>query len=221
MYGNTIIRVYSYKWCNSTMTRDGKRLGEIIAEVQQAADVSATELLLFHSVLDPVEPHVNRLGHFRRDCAIGNANRTLIVAKNCRRRLGMTHVDEDGSFVGGDAGSGEEAGIFGFESRRANNRDAGGVGGDGMVKEDGLGVVTVIAAEEVMAARDAAGFRARQVRCVRHDPKDHVGGTVNLVPIGMGGDETEQTLNAKHRTLGRVGLLGGKRASGREDARVD
>ena len=61
MYGNTIIRVYSYKWCDSTMTRDGKRLGEKIAEVQQAADVSATELLLFHSVLDPVESHVNCL----------------------------------------------------------------------------------------------------------------------------------------------------------------
>ena len=51
MYGNTIIRVYSYKWCDSTMTSDGKRLGEKITEVQQAADVSATELLLFHSVL--------------------------------------------------------------------------------------------------------------------------------------------------------------------------
>ena len=67
---------------------DWKRLGEKIAEVQQAADVSATELLLFHSVLDPVEPHVNRLGHFRRDCAIGNANRTLIVAKKLSSAAG-------------------------------------------------------------------------------------------------------------------------------------
>jgi hypothetical protein len=113
------------------------------------------------------------------------------VAKNCRRWLGMTHVDENGALVGGDAGGGEEAGIFGFEGRRAHNRDAGGVGGDGMVEKDGLGVVTVIAAEEVMAASDAVGVRVRQVRCVRHDPKDHVGGTVNLVPIGMGGDEAE------------------------------
>jgi hypothetical protein len=71
-----------------------------------------------------------------------------------------------------------------------------------------------IAAEEVMAARDAAGFRARQVRCVRHDPKDHVGGTVNLVaPIGMGGDEAEQTLKAKHRTLGRQGWLARRQES--------
>ncbi len=84
----------------------------------------------------------------------------------------MTHVDEDGALVGGDAGGREEASIFGFESRRANNRDAGGVGGDGMAKEDELGVVTIIAAEEVMAACNAAGVWAGQVRCVRHDPKD-------------------------------------------------
>ncbi len=47
LYGNTIIRVYSYnyKWCDSSMTSDGKRLGKKIAEVQQDADVSATELL--------------------------------------------------------------------------------------------------------------------------------------------------------------------------------
>ena len=93
--------------------------------------------------------------------------------------------------------------------------------GDGMVEKDGLGVVTIVAAEEVMAASNAAGLRRRQVRCVRHDPKDHVGGTVNLVPIGMGGDEAEQTLKAKHCTLGGVGLLGGKRASGSEDAGVN
>ena len=133
----------------------------------------------------------------------------------------MTHVDEDGALVGGDAGGGEEAGIFGFEGRRAHNRDAGGVGGDEMVEKDGLGVNTVIAAEEVLATRYAAGVRARQVRCVRHDPKDHVGGTVNLVPIGMGGDEAEQTLKAKHGTLGGVSLFGDKRASGSEDAGVD
>ena len=137
--------------------------------------------------------HVDRLRHFGRDAAIGDADRTLIVAKNCRRWLGMTHVDvdENGALIGGDAGGGEEAGIFGFEGRRAHNRDAGGVSGDGMVEKDGLGVVTVIAAEEVVAASDAAGVRARQVRCVRHDPKDHVRGTVNFVPIGMGGDEAE------------------------------
>ncbi len=88
-------------------------------------------------------------------------------------------------------------------------------------KMDWLGIVTVIAAEEVMAVSDAAGVRARQVRYARHDPKDHVGGTVNLVPIGMGGDEAEQTLKAKHCTLGGVGLLGGKRASGSEDVGVD
>ncbi len=133
----------------------------------------------------------------------------------------MTHVDENSALVGGDAGCGEETGIFGFEGRRAHNRDAGGVGRDGMVDKDGLGVVTVIAAEEVMAASDTAGVWARQVRCIRHDPKDHVGGTVNLVPIGMGGDEAEQTLKAKHCTLGGVGLLGGKRASDSEDAGVD
>ncbi len=73
----------------------------------------------------------------------------------------MTHVDEDGALVGGDAGGGEEAGIFGFEGRRAHNRDAGGVGGDGMVEEDGLVVVTIIVAEEVMAACNAAGVRTR------------------------------------------------------------
>ena len=59
MYRNTVIRIY--KWCDGTMTSDGKKLGKKIAEVQQAADVSAIELLLSHSVLDPVEPHVNCL----------------------------------------------------------------------------------------------------------------------------------------------------------------
>ncbi len=135
----------------------------------------------------------------------------------------MNHVDEDGAFVGGDAGGGEEAGIFGFEGRRAHNRDrdACGVGGDGVVEKDGLGVVTVIEAEEVMTACNAAGVRVREVRCVRHDPKDHDGGAVDLVPIGMGGDEAGQTLKTKHCALGGVSLLGGKRASGSKDAGVD
>ncbi len=94
----------------------------------------------------------------------------------------MTHVDEDGALIGGDANDGEEAGIFGFECRRAHNRDAGGVGGNGMVEKDEFGAVTIIAAEEVMAASNAAGVRARQVRYVRHDPKDHVGGEAEQKP---------------------------------------
>ncbi len=35
------------------------------------------------------------------------------------------------------------------------------LGGDGMVEKNGLGVITIIAAEEVMAASDAAGVRER------------------------------------------------------------
>ena len=48
----------------------------------------------------------------------------------------MSEVGEDISLVDGDASGREEAAVFGLRDERADDRDAGRVGGDGVV--DGL-----------------------------------------------------------------------------------
>jgi hypothetical protein len=54
-------------------------------------------------------------------------------------RLGVPEIGQDLSLVEGDAGGGKDAGNFGFDGKGYNHRDAGGVGGDGVV-DGGLGV---------------------------------------------------------------------------------
>jgi hypothetical protein len=53
--------------------------------------------------------------------------------KNYGCGLGVAEVSEDVSLVDGDRGSHEEAAVFGLRDEGANDRDAGRVGGDGVV----------------------------------------------------------------------------------------
>ncbi len=62
----------------------GQRLGKEIRHVDGVRDVPHDELLLGHAVLQPMEPHIARLGELRRTFG---ANSHLIVTVNDSRRL--------------------------------------------------------------------------------------------------------------------------------------
>jgi hypothetical protein len=110
----------------------------------------------------------------------------------------VAEVGEDVSLVDGDAGSREEAAVFGLRDEGANDRDAGRVGGDGVVdgvvREEGHRWT----AHVMGGASDGPSSRAGQVGSIRMDAEDHIGSPIYLAPIRMGGDEAKETVKAGH-----------------------
>ncbi len=86
----------------------------------------------------------------------------------------MAEVGEDVALVDGDAGSREEAAVFGLRDEGANDRDAGRVGGngviDGVVREEGHRWTAHVMGE----ASDGTSSRAGEVGSVQMDAKDHI-----------------------------------------------
>ena len=88
------------------MTGNGKRLGEEVRHVVEAADEEDTEVSLADSVPDPVQAHVRGLGHAQGDGVGRDADGHLVVTKQRGGRLREAHVGQDFTFLCRDAGRG-------------------------------------------------------------------------------------------------------------------
>ena len=115
------------------------------------------ELALSDAVTDPVEAHIEGLGHFLGDGGVGNAHGALVITIEWSRRLDMSEILQDLSFVGGYSGRREDASVLRFCNKRTNDGNFGRMGRDGVIYPR----VVELGAEEVIGARDAAGVRTR------------------------------------------------------------
>ena len=66
---------------------------------------------------------------------LDQTNSDFVVTVDGRRGLRVAEVLQDFALVGGDAGGGEGTAVFCLCDEGADYRDAGGVGGDGVVEE--------------------------------------------------------------------------------------
>jgi hypothetical protein len=112
---------------------------------------------LSDAVTDPVEAHIEGLGHFLGDGGVGDAHGALVITIEWSRRLDMAEIFQDLSFVGGYSGRREDAGVLRFCNKRTNDGNFGRMGRDGVIYPR----VVELGAEEVIGARDAAGVRTR------------------------------------------------------------
>ncbi len=83
------------------------------------------------------------------------------------------------------------------------DRDAGRVGGDGVVdgvvREEGRRVVAhVVVAHVVGRASDGPSSGTGEIRRIRMDAQNHLGGPIDFAPIRMGRDKAEETVKAGH-----------------------
>ncbi len=145
-------RVGNDEGSQDTMMGDRERLGEIVGDVMETTDENDTEVPLADPVPDPMQTHVSDLRHPLRDGVGSNADGHLIVAEQRGGGLGVVHVGQDFAFLCRDAGSGVQAGVLRLRDKGTNNRDAGGMAGDGVVDP----VIVVGEAEVAQAAGDAA-----------------------------------------------------------------
>ena len=112
----------------------------------------------------------------------------------------MSEVGEDIPLVDGDACGREEAAVLGLRDERADDRDAGRVGGDGVVdgsvREEGHRWT----AHVMGRASDGPSSGTGEIGRIRMDAKDHIGSPIDLAPIRMGRDEAEETAYEKLRS---------------------
>ena len=144
------------------MKGDGQGLGEKVSMIADARDKRSAEVSLPDPIPDPMPTHVDRLRHFEVDAIGRETDSDLIVAEDRGRGLRVAHVGQNLSLVGYNAGGGEGAGVLCLRHEGADDRNAGAVGGDGVVEWDVVSKVP----EEVMAAGDTAGAGSGQVRRV-------------------------------------------------------
>ncbi len=97
---------------------------------------------------------------------------------------------QDLSLAGRELCSAEDAGVFRLLHGGADDRDAGGVDGDGRVDE----ALVAETRQVVERAGHAASVGAREVRHVGQHGKLHVGRVEHLTTVGVGGDKAEQPL---------------------------
>ncbi len=77
---------------------------------------------------------------------------TLLPQNNGEVGWGVAHVGQDFAFLCRDAGSGVQASVLRLRDKGTDNRDAGGVAGDGVVDS----VIVVGEPEVAQATSDAA-----------------------------------------------------------------
>ena len=133
--------------------------GEEVGNVELAGDEDDAEVSLTDAVPhQPMETHVQGLGHFHGDGVSGESNDDLVVTEYGCRGLRITHVLQYLTLVGGNASGGEDP-AHSASATKEHTTDACGVGGDGVVE---WGVVAVVA-EEMVAFRCTAGLGSGKV----------------------------------------------------------
>ena len=149
-------RVGGDEGSQDAMTGNRQRLGEEVGDVVQAADKHDTKVSLADPVPDPMQAHVGGLGHPLRHRVGSNADGHLVVAEQRGGRLGVAHVGQDFAFLCRDTGSGVQASVLRLRDKGTDNRDAGGVAGDGVINP----VIVVGEPEITQATGNAACVRA-------------------------------------------------------------
>ncbi len=149
-------RVGGDEWSQDAMTGNRQRLGEEVGDVADAPDEDAAKMSLADPVPDPMQAHVGGLRHSLRDRVGSNADGHLVVAEQRGGGLGVAHVGQKFSFLCCDAGSGVQASVLRFRDKGTDNRDTGGVAGDGVINP----VIVVGEPEITQATGDAACVRA-------------------------------------------------------------
>jgi hypothetical protein len=134
------------------MTGNRKRLGEEVCDVAKAADEHNTKVSLADPVPDPMQAHVGGLGYPLRHRVGSNADGHLVVVEQRGGGLMVAHVGQDFSFLCRDARSGIQASVLCLRDKGTDDRDAGGVAGDGVVDP----VIVVGEPELAQATGDAA-----------------------------------------------------------------
>ena len=86
-----------------------------------------------------------------------------------------------------------------------------------MIEGSGVGQV----AEKVCAAGDAPGGRAGEVRGIGEATENHLGGSVYLASVGVGGGVSEEAVQSFHRVGRGRSLLRGQGTGGGQETRVD
>ena len=198
------------------MTGDGQGLGEEVGVIAPSRDEHGAEVSLSDSIPDPMPAHVDRLRHLEVDAVGRETDSNLIVAEDRGRGLRVAHVGQYLPLVGCDAGGGEGAGILCLRHEGADDRNAGAVGGDGVV---GWGVIAEVP-EEVMATGDTAGAGSGKVRGVGVAAEYHCGGAVDFSAVGVGGDVAEEAVESDDGGGGGGGLLRSKGTGSGKDAGI-
>ncbi len=84
------------------MASNREGLGGKIRNILQARQMHDDELALSDAVTDPVEAHIEGLGHFLGDGGVlGDAHGALVITIEWGRRLDMSKICQNLSFVGG------------------------------------------------------------------------------------------------------------------------
>jgi hypothetical protein len=134
------------------MTGNRKRLGAEVGDVEKAADEHDTKVSLADPVPDPMQAHVGGLGHPLRHRVGSNADSHLVVAEQRGGGVGVAYVGQDFAFLCRDVGSGVQVSVLRLRDKGTDNRDGGGVAGDGVVDP----VIVVGEPEIAQATGDAA-----------------------------------------------------------------
>ena len=163
---------------------------KVVGNVNASRYVADKELQLSNAVPKPVKPHVARLGELLLDGPVGKSDGDLVVTVDDGGTLGVAEVVQNLSLAGRELGSAEGAGVFRLLHGGADDRDAGGVDGDGRVDKARVAETSQV----VEGAGHAASVGAREVRRVGQHGKLHVGRVKHLPTVRVGGDETEQPL---------------------------
>jgi len=135
--------------------------------------------------------------------------------------LRVPEVGEDIPLVDRYSGRREEAAVLGLRDEGADDRDAGRVGGDGVVdgvvREEGHRWT----AHVVGGASDGPSSRTGEVGGIRMNAQDHLGCPIDLASIRMRRDKGQETVEAGHGGKSGGDLLGGESTGRSEDASVN
>ncbi len=149
-------RVGGDEGSQDAMTDDRERFGGEIGDIVETADVEDMKVSLADPVSDPMQSHVRCLRHPLGDCVGSNADSHLDVTKQRGGGLGVAHVGQEFAFLCHNACSGVQVSVLRLRDKGTDNRDAGGMSGDGVVDP----VFVVGEPEVAQATGDAAGLGA-------------------------------------------------------------
>ncbi len=105
------------------MATNGQSLREEVSNVQQPRYMPNEEVQLCNAILEPMQPHVTRLGELGLHRPVGDVDCDLVVAVNDRRGLGVAEVGQPLSFHSGNLCGTKRAGRFCFLNRRTDDRN--------------------------------------------------------------------------------------------------
>ncbi len=138
--------------------------------------------------------------------------------------LRIAEVAENATFDIADFGGGKQSGVLRFLNCRADDRNLSGVTGyravdkrQRVVGESGSGST----GEVVVGPSDQARARLGQIRSVRKNLEEHIGGMIQAMAVTVGRGIAEETVETSEGVEGGVVEFAGEGAGSGEQATVD